>query len=109
MRWPAKLGIGVLVVIALVVLAYVILFPVHNWRLKHRIWVAFGVQANSLEVVDLPVAEREGGRIFSVPALETAAPPGLPVVPFRPPFVYGARTNYSREHFFWARLRAGRP
>ena len=73
MRWPAKLGIGVLAVIALVVLAYVILFPVHNWRLKHRIWVAFGVQANALEVVDLPVAEREGGRIFSVPALETAA------------------------------------
>ncbi len=34
---------------------------------------------------------------------------GLPVVTFRPPFVYGARTNYYREQFIWDRLRAGRP
>src|ERR1035437_1527549 len=34
---------------------------------------------------------------------------GLPVVTFRPPFVYGPRTNYYREQFFWDRLRAGRP
>ncbi len=34
---------------------------------------------------------------------------GLPVVTFRPPFVYGANTNYYREQFFWDRLRAGRP
>src|SRR5260370_21891429 len=34
---------------------------------------------------------------------------GLPVVTFRPPFVYGRRTNYYREQFFWDRLRAGRP
>ena len=34
---------------------------------------------------------------------------GLPVVTFRPPFVYGPRTNYYREQFLWDRLRAGRP
>jgi 2'-hydroxyisoflavone reductase len=34
---------------------------------------------------------------------------GLPVVTFRPPFVYGPNTNYYREQFFWDRLRAGRP
>src|SRR5215471_18278327 len=34
---------------------------------------------------------------------------GLPVVTFRPCFVYGPRTNYYREQFFWDRLRAGRP
>ena len=34
---------------------------------------------------------------------------GLPVVTFRPPFVYGPRNNYYREQFFWDRLRAGRP
>ena len=34
---------------------------------------------------------------------------GLPVVTFRPPFVYGPRTNYYREQFIWDRLRAGRP
>ena len=34
---------------------------------------------------------------------------GLPLVTFRPPFVYGANTAYYREQFFWDRLRAGRP
>lgn len=34
---------------------------------------------------------------------------GLPVVTFRPPFVYGPRNPYYREAFFWDRLRAGRP
>jgi 2'-hydroxyisoflavone reductase len=34
---------------------------------------------------------------------------GLPVVTFRPPFVYGPRSNFYREQFFWDRLRAGRP
>jgi 2'-hydroxyisoflavone reductase len=34
---------------------------------------------------------------------------GLPVVTFRPPFVYGPRSNYYREQFIWDRLRAGRP
>ena len=34
---------------------------------------------------------------------------GLPVVTFRPPFVYGPRSPYYREQFFWDRLRAGRP
>ncbi len=34
---------------------------------------------------------------------------GVPVVTFRPPFVYGPRSNYYREPFFWDRLRAGRP
>jgi 2'-hydroxyisoflavone reductase len=34
---------------------------------------------------------------------------GLPVVTFRPPFVYGPRNNFYREQFFWDRLRAGRP
>jgi nucleoside-diphosphate-sugar epimerase len=34
---------------------------------------------------------------------------GLPVVTFRPPFVYGPNTNYYREQFFWDRLRGGRP
>jgi len=34
---------------------------------------------------------------------------GLPVVTFRPPFVFGARNNFYREAFFWDRLRAGRP
>jgi len=33
----------------------------------------------------------------------------LPLVTFRPPFVYGPRNNYYREQFFWDRLRAGRP
>jgi hypothetical protein len=79
MRWPAKLGIGVLVVIILLVLAYIILFPVHNWRLKHRIWVAFGVQASALQVVEIPVTEREGGRVLSVPALEIAAERRFPL------------------------------
>ena len=34
---------------------------------------------------------------------------GLPVVTFRPPFIYGAGNPYYREQFFWDRLRAGRP
>src|SRR5690242_18451233 len=34
---------------------------------------------------------------------------GLPVVTFRPPFVYGAHNPFYREQFFWDRLRAGRP
>ena len=34
---------------------------------------------------------------------------GLPVVTFRPPFVYGPRNPFYREPFFWDRLRAGRP
>jgi nucleoside-diphosphate-sugar epimerase len=34
---------------------------------------------------------------------------GLPVVTFRPPFVYGANNPFYREQFFWDRLRAGRP
>jgi nucleoside-diphosphate-sugar epimerase len=34
---------------------------------------------------------------------------GLPVVTFRPPFVYGPRNPIYREAFFWDRLRAGRP
>jgi nucleoside-diphosphate-sugar epimerase len=34
---------------------------------------------------------------------------GLPVVTFRPPFVFGPRSNYYREQFIWDRLRAGRP
>jgi nucleoside-diphosphate-sugar epimerase len=34
---------------------------------------------------------------------------GLPVVTFRPPFVFGPRSNFYREAFFWDRLRAGRP
>jgi hypothetical protein len=73
MRWPTKLAIGVVAVIVLVVVAYVILFPVHNWRLKHRIWVAFGVRVTALQSVELPEADREGGRIYSVPDLQTAA------------------------------------
>jgi 2'-hydroxyisoflavone reductase len=34
---------------------------------------------------------------------------GLPVVTFRPPFIYGAGNPFYREQFFWDRLRAGRP
>ncbi len=34
---------------------------------------------------------------------------GLPVVTFRPPFVYGSNNPFYREQFFWDRLRAGRP
>jgi 2'-hydroxyisoflavone reductase len=34
---------------------------------------------------------------------------GLPVVTFRPPFVYGPNNPFYREAFFWDRLRAGRP
>lgn len=34
---------------------------------------------------------------------------GLPVVTFRPPFIYGPGDPYYREQFFWDRLRAGRP
>jgi nucleoside-diphosphate-sugar epimerase len=34
---------------------------------------------------------------------------GLPVVTFRPGFVYGPGTNYYREQFFWDRMRAARP
>ncbi len=34
---------------------------------------------------------------------------GLPVVTFRPPFVYGPGNPFYREAFFWDRLRAGRP
>jgi 2'-hydroxyisoflavone reductase len=34
---------------------------------------------------------------------------GLPVVTFRPPFVYGPRQPFYREQFFWDRLRDGRP
>jgi nucleoside-diphosphate-sugar epimerase len=33
----------------------------------------------------------------------------LPVVTFRPPFVYGPGNPFYREQFFWDRLRAGRP
>ncbi len=33
---------------------------------------------------------------------------GLPVVTFRPPFVYGPGNPFYREQFFWDRLRAGR-
>ena len=34
---------------------------------------------------------------------------GLPVVTFRPPFVYGPNNPFYREQFFWDRLRTGRP
>jgi 2'-hydroxyisoflavone reductase len=34
---------------------------------------------------------------------------GLPLVTFRPPFVYGVGNPFYREQFFWDRLRAGRP
>ena len=34
---------------------------------------------------------------------------GLPVVTFRPPFVYGPNNPFYREAFLWDRLRAGRP
>jgi nucleoside-diphosphate-sugar epimerase len=33
---------------------------------------------------------------------------GLPVVTFRPPFVYGPNNPFYREQFFWDRMRAGR-
>jgi nucleoside-diphosphate-sugar epimerase len=33
----------------------------------------------------------------------------LPLVTFRPPFVYGPHNPFYREQFFWDRLRAGRP
>jgi nucleoside-diphosphate-sugar epimerase len=34
---------------------------------------------------------------------------GLPVVTFRPPFVYGPGNPFYREAFFWDRMRQGRP
>jgi nucleoside-diphosphate-sugar epimerase len=34
---------------------------------------------------------------------------GLPVVTFRPPFVYGPGNPFYREAFFWDRLRSERP
>ena len=34
---------------------------------------------------------------------------GLPVVTFRPPFVYGPENPFYREAFFWDRIDAGRP
>lgn len=34
---------------------------------------------------------------------------GVPVVTFRPPFIYGPENPFYREQFFWDRLRAGRP
>ena len=34
---------------------------------------------------------------------------GLPVVTFRPPFIFGPGNPFYREQFFWDRLRAGRP
>jgi len=34
---------------------------------------------------------------------------GLPVVTFRPPFVYGPNNPFYREQFFWDRMRVGRP
>ncbi len=34
---------------------------------------------------------------------------GLPVVTFRPPFIYGPENPFYREQFFWDRMRAGRP
>jgi nucleoside-diphosphate-sugar epimerase len=34
---------------------------------------------------------------------------GLPLVTFRPPFIYGPGNPFYREQFFWDRLRAGRP
>ncbi len=34
---------------------------------------------------------------------------GLPVVTFRPPFIYGPGNPFYREAFFWDRLRLGRP
>jgi len=34
---------------------------------------------------------------------------GFPIVTLRPPFVYGPRSPYYREAFFWDRFRAGRP
>ncbi|MBM3774728.1 MAG: NAD-dependent epimerase/dehydratase family protein, partial [Acidobacteria bacterium] len=34
---------------------------------------------------------------------------GLPVVTFRPPFIYGPGNPFYREAFFWDRLRLNRP
>lgn len=34
---------------------------------------------------------------------------GLPVVTFRPPFIYGPGNPFYREAFFWDRIHAGRP
>ena len=33
---------------------------------------------------------------------------GLPVVSFRPPFIYGPENPFYREQFFWDRMKAGR-
>src|SRR5687768_8447559 len=78
MRWPAKLGIALGGLIAIIVLGYIIMFPVHNWRLKHRIWVAFGVPSSALHMVELPVDAGEGP-VESVPALQRAAEIRFPV------------------------------
>jgi 2'-hydroxyisoflavone reductase len=34
---------------------------------------------------------------------------GLPVVTFRPPYIYGPGNPFYREAFFWDRMRLGRP
>ncbi|MDQ6664609.1 MAG: NAD-dependent epimerase/dehydratase family protein [Acidobacteriota bacterium] len=34
---------------------------------------------------------------------------GLPVVTFRPPYIYGPGNPFYREAFFWDRMHAGRP
>src|SRR5204862_5175427 len=53
-------------------LGYIIMFPVHNWRLKHRIWVAFGVRAAALSTETSEAARKNGYHAF-VPALQAAA------------------------------------
>ncbi len=78
MRWPAKVGIGFLAVVALVLVDYVVEFPVHNWRLRRRIWVAFGVRAGDLSTESSQAAMDSGYQAF-VPALQSAAKRRFPV------------------------------
>jgi|ERR1043166_8935542 hypothetical protein len=72
MKWPFKLGIAAVAVVVLIVLAYVVMFPVHNWRLRHRIWVAFGIRAADLSTEWSEAAPKSGYHAF-VPALQEAA------------------------------------
>ena len=62
-----------------------------------------------LAPAEVPVAYVQHKAMAERALFRLHAETGLPVVTFRPPFVYGPRQPFYREQFFWDRLRDGRP
>jgi 2'-hydroxyisoflavone reductase len=67
------------------------------------------LESDPLAPAEVPVAYVQHKAMAERALFRLRAESGLPVVTFRPPFVYGPRQPFYREQFFWDRLRDGRP